>query len=163
MKACLICWKKAKGKTQKCIVVVKGLRKDWDGFYSEEMCPSFSLKKEKKKSGAILWNHQICKKGLLKASHKGWVKITTGASKGLQRGEIQLQSVARLGYYLAIPGLKADSGWNFARWEDRQAQESQTSAAFKSQVDKAPRKCTWMWCWPCPEWELDLSSQTYTS
>lgn len=49
MKACLICWKKAKGKTQKCIVVVKGLQKDWDRFYSKEMCPSFSSKKEKKK------------------------------------------------------------------------------------------------------------------
>lgn len=87
MKAYLICWKKAKGENQKRTVVVKGLQKDWDRFYSKEMCSSFSVKRGKKE-----WSQQICKKSLFRAISKGWLKTTTGAPKGLHSATVCSQS-----------------------------------------------------------------------
>lgn len=57
---------------------------------------SFLFLKKRKKKVKLLLETTIYASFFM-ASCKGWLKVTTGALKGLQRGEIQLQSVARFG------------------------------------------------------------------
>lgn len=59
-----MCWKKAKGETEKCTAVVKELQKDWDRFYSKEIYPSFSVKGRKKKGEVLLETTNMQEKSL---------------------------------------------------------------------------------------------------